>query len=298
MQSAPDSPDRVVLAPADAPASRAALDPRRIRAWSLAYLRQAPLSLCLRELHRLVAVELLEVDQPRRTPVLDVGCGDGFWWTLRDTDGLDIYGIDISRREIAAAQTRIKASYADISAERPLAPLQFQSIVGNCSLEHVRDIDSALRNLREAASDDARLVLFVPAPQWGYQGRMQKALLSAAPRIAMAFSGAMNGFFQHWHLYDVPLWSGVLARNGWKIVRAEGLGNPRAEFLFRALLPPAYVQFLVKSAIGVYPSRLNRWLPDRVLAPLVETLAGAVAEPFVPVTSQHAYEFAIVAEAS
>ena len=31
-----------------------------------------------------------------------------------------------------------------------------------------------------------------------------------SPRVAMALSGALNGFFQHWHLYDEKVWRRLL----------------------------------------------------------------------------------------
>src|SRR5690242_9277517 len=77
--------------------------------WALAYLRHAPVSLAVREINRLIAFETVA---GRRGPVLDVGCGDGFWWTIRD-DGREIYGIDISAREIAQAKQRIHAELTD-----------------------------------------------------------------------------------------------------------------------------------------------------------------------------------------
>src|SRR3954467_3153751 len=131
----------------------------QIERWAYEYLRHAPLSLTLREIHRLVAVEAVSSGEG---PVLDVGCGDGFWWTLRDHDDREIYGIDISAREIAQAKKRINASVTDVSKETPFPDTKFQQIIGNCSLEHVPDIDAALANLRKAAATGARLVMFVP----------------------------------------------------------------------------------------------------------------------------------------
>jgi hypothetical protein len=66
----------ISLVPDPAPA---AASPDDLRAWARAYLRQAPLSLCLRELNRLIAIQHAEAGAPTLSPVLDVGCGDGFW---------------------------------------------------------------------------------------------------------------------------------------------------------------------------------------------------------------------------
>ncbi len=267
----------------------------QIERWATAYLRHAPLSLSLREINRLVAIEAVSTE---RGPVLDVGCGDGFWWTLRDHDQREIYGIDISAREIAQARTRIKAELTDVSREEPFAGTKFAEIIGNCSLEHVPDIDAALHNLRAVAAPNARLVMFVPTPRWAYQGAVQSFLLKHAPRVAMSLSGALNGFFQHWHLYDAKVWTRLLAQHGWKVRATYGLGSARSEFLFRLFMPPAFGEFLIKALTGNYPSRLARFLPDRALAPFTRLVRWAVTDPLVPADSPTAYEYMIIADAT
>ena len=265
--------------------------------WALAYLRHAPLSLSLREINRLVAFQSFQARQPKQGPVLDVGCGDGFWWTVREDDR-EIYGIDISASEIAQARERIHAELTDVSQEQPFRGTKFEEIIGNCSLEHVPDIDAALSNLRRAASPTARLLMFVPTPRWAYQGTTQKLLLKHAPRVAMAISGALNGFFQHWHLYDAKVWQRLLEQNGWRVETTVGLGSARSEFLFRAFLPPAFIEFVVKKVTGFYPSRLARLVPDAALGPLARLVRWAVSDPIVPADSPHAYEYLIVAHAA
>lgn len=262
--------------------------------WALAYLRHAPLSLTLREINRLVALESV---QGTGSPVLDVGCGDGFWWTVRD-DNREIYGIDISATEIAQAKKRINAELSDVSRETPFTGTKFAEVIGNCSLEHVPDIDAALGNLRKAAKDGARLIMFVPTPRWAYQGRLQGLLLKHAPRVSMAVSGALNGFFQHWHLYDSKVWTRLLETHGWRVQEIHGLGSARSEFLFRAFMPPAFVEFIAKKLTGFYPSKLARFLPDAAIAPFAKLVRWAVSDPIVSAESPHAYEFLIIAEAA
>ena len=262
--------------------------------WALEYVRHAPVSLALREINRLIA--LRSVDSSRG-PVLDVGCGDGFWWTVRP-DERDIYGVDISAREVEQAGQRIHAARVDVSREVPFPGMKFEQVIANCSLEHVRDIDSALANLRLAASDTAQLVMFVPTPDWALHGKAQGFLLRHAPRVAMAFAGGLNGFFQHWHLYDERVWRRLLEQHGWHIEQTAGLGSSRTDFMFRLFLVPAFVSFLVKTVTGYYPARAARLLPDGVMTPLARLVRWAVADPLVPADSPHAYEYMIVAHAT
>ncbi len=262
--------------------------------WSLSYLRHAPLSLAVREINRLIAFQSVSGS---KGPVLDVGCGDGFWWTVR-RDEREIYGIDISVGEIMQARERIAAEVSDISRRRPFPDITFEEMIGNCSLEHVPDIDAALSNLRRSASDRARLIMFVPTPRWAYQGHLQSLLLKRAPRVAMAVSGAFNGFFQHWHLYDAKVWQRLLEQNGWRVESTQGLGSTRSEFLFRLFLPPSFIEFVFKKVTGFYPARLAKHFPDSWFAPVARLLRWGVSNPIVAADSPHAYEYVIVARAA
>jgi len=267
-----------------------------IERWAIAYLRHAPLSLALREINRLIAFEAVASGTG---PVLDVGCGDGFWWTQMDKrEGREVYGIDISASEIAQAKTTIHAALTDVSSQRPFPGVAFKEIVGNCSLEHVPDIDGALSNLRKSAASDARLLMFVPTPRWAYQGKLQSFLLKHAPRVAMTMSGALNGFFQHWHLYDSKVWTRLLEQNGWRVKAVFGLGSQRSELMFRLFLPPAFASFIAKKLTGFYPSKLAQRIPDAFIAPFAKLVRWAVADPLVPADSPHAYEYLIIAEAA
>ncbi len=269
--------------------------PEELDRWIYAYLKHAPLPLALREINRLIAIEAVA---RKGGTTLDVGCGDGFWWTLRDHDRNEVYGIDISESEVAQAKTRINAALTDVSRERPFPGVEFDEIIGNCSLEHVPDIDGALSNLRRAAAEHGRLLMFVPTPRWAYQGRLQAWMLKHSPRLSMSLSGALNGFFQHWHLYDAKVWERLLAQHGWKVRATYGLGSARSEFLFRAFLPPAFGEFVAKKLTGFYPSKLAKYLPDSVLAPAAKLVRWAVSDPLVPADSPTAYEYLIIAEAT
>jgi len=261
------------------------------------YLTHAPVALSLRELNRLLAIKRIEREHGRlHGMVLDVGCGDGFWWTFLDRRGRQIYGVDISSGEIDRARSILDhVVVADVSERPPFGGIEFDAIIGNCSLEHVPDIDGALRNLRRSAARDAQLVMFVPTPNWALQGRTQHFLMNRWPRVGMSLGGALNGFFQHWHLYHHRVWASILSSNGWKVRKVYGLGGERSEFLFRLFLPSGFVAFLVKTLTGSYPNRLLRYVPRRLLTPITALFQHSLATALVDPDHESAYEYVIVA---
>ncbi|MEX2207299.1 MAG: class I SAM-dependent methyltransferase [Myxococcota bacterium] len=271
----------------------------RLRERLLRYIRHAPTPLVIREINRLLAYEQLRrsSDWPgyQRGTILDVGCGDGFWWTLQDLSGFQLYGVDVSEAELGEARKGMRAELCDVAERVPFADKRFDQIMANCSLEHVPDIHGALCNLRSVAADDARLILFLPAPGWGYQGRVQRFLLAHAPRLAMMWSGAINGFFQHWHLYEPPVWRQILADAGWQVEQCSGLRSDRSEALYRRFLPFSFPSLPIKALFKHYPNRLLERVPDSVLRPWLELVAPTFVDPLVDESDALAYEWMIVA---
>jgi SAM-dependent methyltransferase len=279
-----------------APGANFDKDGQRLRQLVRAYVHHAPLALVLRELNRLLAIDRLP--PAKGGQVLDVGCGDGFWWTLRERHGCQVMGVDIDAEEVAQAQRHIEARVVDVAAEVPFAAHSFDEIIGNCSLEHVPDLAGALKNLRGSAKSRARLVLFVPSLHWALHGRTQRLLMQRAPRVSMALAGALDGFFQHWHTYDVPTWGDLLRRSGWNLRSAHGLGNERSEFLFRLFLPQALPGFACKQAFGRYPNRALSFLPKALTRGPESLLCWALDDPLVAAEAPSAYEYMLVAEAA
>ena len=219
------------------------------------YINHVPFSLALRELHRLNALFFfLEIHQSlKNRPILDIGCGDGSWWAAFRKSN-EIWGVDISKHEIKLAQQNgINARLHDISKDVPFKGKVFDFVIGNCSLEHIPDIDSALFNIKESMCEDGFFILFVPTPTWALQGKIQKNLLKKFPRVALALNGAVNGFFQHWHLYSAEVWSSLLLKHDLKVEKVFGLGSRKADFYFRLGLFPAFMAFLFKTVFKKYP---------------------------------------------
>ncbi len=97
---------------------------------------------------RTAEAELLR-SLPIKSPALDLCCGDGFFASLIAPAGFEA-GCDISEPALhQAAGRNIYTSLAcvDITRGIPFADGCFQTIVSNSSLEHVENIDSALREI-------------------------------------------------------------------------------------------------------------------------------------------------------
>jgi len=265
------------------------------------YLEWAPLSLAIREASRINSLRMLDESEDVfcGENILDVGCGDGRWWThiLPDEIG-KIHGIDINKKEVDLAQMTISAQCLDITAPDFLERIkikEFDLIIGNCSLEHIFHLDRALQNIMTLLSKNGIFILFVPTPYWALKGKSVALLNRLSPRISMAFSGLLNGFFQHWHLYNYHLWTSLLTGIGFKSIRVFGIGNSRSEFLFRLGLPFAFVSFLVKAVTGSYLNAYaNRFIPTGLKVRLANIVFQSIDKKLLEPDVEDIFEYMIV----
>lgn len=225
-----------------------------------ALTEHVPSSLAVRETMRysLLRDLLLERGGGR---IWDVGCGDGtFWTSMPERKGYWIDGIELDPKE--AALGRASGAFAnltvgDITCIEP-NPGSYDFVLGNCSLEHIPDIREALVRMRRGLRIDGRLILFVPAPQWTRSLPPVRILSGLSRRAGMALGYAIDGFFQHNHLYGHPVWAGLLASLGYENIQVHGLGGSYLNQLFACHLAIAAPEFIHKTLIGQYPSGMLR----------------------------------------
>jgi SAM-dependent methyltransferase len=243
-----------------------------------AYLKWAPLSLVIREITRIHALKAIscQYELHEHMKILDVGCGDGHWWKFFENFKLsNICGVDISQSEVDIAKKFINAKCVDITNDdfNKEFNQEFDLIIGNCSLEHIFNLEAALRNIKRSLSPGGYFILFVPTPTWAMNGESVEIMHRISPRFSMAFSGVLNGFFQHWHLYNHRVWRLILESIGFKYIEAKGLGNKKLEFLFRLFLIPAFISFVFKALTGKYINYyLSVFVPKKFLSIFVNKI--------------------------
>ncbi|MBI1860405.1 MAG: class I SAM-dependent methyltransferase [Deltaproteobacteria bacterium] len=238
-----------------------------------ALLKYWPMSHSIRELVRMRA--LAEWGQ-MELPLLDVGCGNGlFWEAMVKSLGEDrgnrvslsgILGVDIDPTEVnmASARLRVRGAslrVADITSTVDIPSLahmhgQFRTIFANCSLEHVPRLDEALKNIRSFLREDGRFILVVPAPRWTDTLKVKQFLGRISHRLAGSYAGAIDGFFQHYHLYPSWVWHHLLSNCGFTNIQMIGVGNQSSNNLYEKWLPSAMTGFVSRCFLGRYPKYL------------------------------------------
>jgi SAM-dependent methyltransferase len=267
----------------------------------LKYLNWAPISLAIREVSRIKALNLIDRKYNifKTDSILDVGCGDGKWWTYFLSHKIkNIHGIDISDKEINLAKNYISSQCLDITSSEFLNKIsikKFDLIIGNCSIEHIYSLDKALKNIISVLENDGYFILMVPTPYWAFKGKSAEFLHRISPRLSMSFSGLINGFFQHWHLYNHHIWKSLLINFGFKVENIYGIGNRRSEFIFRLGLPTAFFSFIFKSLTGKYMNFfLFPFIPKYLQKKVGNILDKSLDEELLTPDAKDIFEYMIV----
>jgi SAM-dependent methyltransferase len=162
----------------------------------------------------------------------------------------------------------------DISARSAVQDLRgrFKTIVCNCSLEHVPELEPALRNIRQFLAPGGELFMVLPAPRWTDTLALKRALRRVSARLAQMYAGMFDGFYQHHHLYPAWVWEHLLRGLGFE-VEIRGIGSREANRLTELWYLPAVISFLYKGVFKRYPARATAALKRPYLRRLGPFLA-------------------------
>lgn len=233
------------------------------------YFPYAPLALCIKECARLAALREVKVEGP----ILDVGCGDGLFAKIAFSSE-EVWGIDIDANEGRWAQaSRAYSQIMIVDITKAKLPTSFfKTCVANCSLEHVPDIDAALRTIEESLVPGGRAYLFVPNRDWAAQFRSVRAIKTVAgERVGSMVQNGIDEFFAHRHLYDEQGWRDVIARSPLELVEIRPVLSTATTLAFETFLLPSLAGYVNKKLT-------TRWTNFPVVRKAAAPMAYAIAK--------------------
>jgi len=189
------------------------------------------------------------------SPILDVGCGDGFFTQAVFGQKMD-WGIDPDQREVDRARRRgnyrrvLRASVTQI----PLKGASVKTVISNCVLEHVPDLDRGLAEIARVLKPGGRLLMTVPSEYYNRDSFYQRLFKAAGfNRAAQWYNRSLNHVFKHYHVLGRAVWEKKLKAHGLDLIRADYIMSREA---FRA-----YDRLLVLAIAGKFFRALTgRWV--------------------------------------
>ena len=182
------------------------------------YARQRPFFLGL---IRSVEVGLFRKYFLKKGPVLDLGCGDGFFASLafgRLDVGADLEGSRISE----AKQSKVYKKLITFNGTNiPLPDRAVTTVVSNCVLEHVEQLGDLLKDTYRILRPGGRIYATVMNQPW------EENLLGTR-LFGERYKKFMRKTQNHNNLLTAVEWNKKFRKAGFKIIVEKGYLTPRA----------------------------------------------------------------------
>lgn len=182
------------------------------------YLERRPLFLSL---IRSKEAELYSRLLPLKSPVLDVGCGDGFFakTVFEKLDvGLDL--VDSRIKEAKAAGIYRKAVVYD-GHKFPFPRKTFSTVISNCVFEHLPNLSEVLAEIYRVLNPGGEALVTVMAKPWEEQ--MLGTLI-----LGNFYQSYMRKKQQHYHLLTHHQWEKAFGQAGFAVKEKIGYLAPLA----------------------------------------------------------------------
>ncbi len=203
-------------------------------------------------------------------PVLDVGCGDGFLARVAFGEKLEA-GIDLDREEVErAVQSGSYRKALCASATRiPFPDRTFKTVVSNCVLEHIPDIDRTLREIHRVLKPRGRLMITVPSECFSRDSFFRRLLEKAGfPGLGRWYIDSLNKTFKHFHVDDAQTWGKRLGKAGLRMERADYIIPMEAFHAYERWMILAFPSKILKVFFGRWvlgPRGPVKWFATRWL---------------------------------
>jgi SAM-dependent methyltransferase len=167
-------------------------------------------------------------------PVLDIGCGDGHFAALAFPGGIDV-GIDL--QESIAVEARRNGSYTWVAVASgtalPFAEGSFRTVVSNCAIEHVPDIESLLREVSRVLPQGGQFIFTVPNERFtACLGAVSTLTKMGLRGWAARYGRWWNRRAEHHHLDAPETWRRRLVRVGLVVDVELSYMSPEATRVF------------------------------------------------------------------
>ncbi len=195
------------------------------------HLREVP---AFRALLRGIECRLFEQAGPLETPVLDLGCGDGHFASMAFRAPL-FAGFDLDELSVREAATRGVYHHLLVSSApaMPFAEASFATVVSNCVVEHIPDLEGTLAEVHRVLRPGGRFLFGVPSDR--FAGMLLGSTLlrrAGLHGLAERYGGWFNTHSAHFHTDPPDVWLARLDRLGFEVTRWQYYMTPAGHRAF------------------------------------------------------------------
>jgi ubiquinone/menaquinone biosynthesis C-methylase UbiE len=210
-------------------------------------------------------------------PLLDVGCGDGLFASLAFTEP-PFAGIDPNRTSLREARSRSAHLYlvAASADGLPFPDQFFNTVVANCVIEHIADLDGTLAEISRVLRPGGRFLFGVPSHRFADMLLMPTVLRAVGlDKPARGYAHWFNSHSRHFHTYDRDTWKHHLAHHGFQIEHSEYYLTAAAHRAFDVAHYLGIPRLISRKLTGkwvAFPNPVSNYFFEKWLRPHYERL--------------------------
>lgn len=187
-----------------------------------------------------------------KKPVLDFGCGDGFFAkTVFGKKVIDV-GLDLKNTRAKEAENNgiyKKVTYYD-GRIIPYPNNYFNTVISNCVLEHIPNLDNTLKEIHRILKPSGTFVTTVMTDQW-------EKYLFGSRILGKIYVRWLRKKQKHFNLFSEKKWGLKFEKCGFGINKTKGYISPKNVFyldLFHYLSIPSLIVYklLGKWSLGLF----------------------------------------------
>ena len=214
-------------------------------------------------------------------PLLDLGCGDGHFASVVFEEPVDV-GIDTDPHQVAEAAQRgvYRLALVANGARLPFASESFASVMSNCVVEHIPDVEAVLEEVSRVLWPGGRFAFSVPSPKFA-ELLLGSTVLRRLGRTgqAQAYGRWFNRLSRHYHCDGPDVWGERLAGAGLVLDEASYYLTPPAHRFFDASHYYGAPTLLTRRLVGrwvLWPGKVRYWPPERWLTSRLVDFASQI----------------------
>lgn len=195
-------------------------------------------------------------------PAVDIGCGDGIffrtlWPNITDVDGVDHdpHGIDAAKRSGVYRET-----FLATAQKMPLGDNRYSTAFANCSLEHMDDLPTVLREIHRCLKPGGQFLFSVITDKWlawNVMPMLSEILGKGLPSKELLAS--YIGYHHHVNIMTPPEWEKKLEMAGFSLEEHVPIVPEITGRLFLFLDHLWHLKYQGNEIGHMLPAAFNEW---------------------------------------
>jgi len=203
---------------------------------------------------------------PFDPPVLDLGCGNGYFSKSLSLPFPNVFGLDLSHG--ALIESKSLGSFQGVvnakAESMPFRSGQFGTVLCNSSLEHIKELDQSLSEIHRILKPKGIFYLTLPGKRFGEMLFGSDLFQSIGFfRLSKWYGEWFSKHAKHYHIYDRDTWFEILSEHSFSIKESRDYFHRPGMHAFDLSHYYGIFSLLVKKCFGqwrLFPQKWN-WVP-------------------------------------